>query len=102
MTFSLVRKLLRDVRTALLVVVLLLGAFQCLWAKVTQRIIEEILPSLLKSMTMDELIRIVFRGPGQIMQALLGGEQSNLMRAADVLSIGYVHPLTQTMLCVWA
>ena len=23
------------------------------------------------------------------------------MRARDVLSIGYVHPLTQTILCVW-
>src|SRR5437016_3043287 len=102
MTFCLVRKLLRDVRLPLLVVVALLAAFQCLWAKVTQRIIEEILPSLLKSMTMDELMRILFRGPGQIMQALLGGEKINLARAADVLSIGYVHPLTQTILCIWA
>jgi ABC-2 type transport system permease protein len=102
MTFCMVRKLLRDVRLPLLVVIVLLAAFQCLWAKVTQRIIEEILPDLLKSMTMDDVLRIVFRGPGQILQALLGGEKINLMQAVDVLSIGYVHPLTQTILCVWA
>lgn len=98
----LVAKLLRDIRLQLIIVMLLLAAFQCLWAKVTQRIIEEILPELLKSMTMEELVRIVFRGPGQIIRALLGGDSINLTRSLDVLSIGYVHPLTQTILCIWA
>ncbi len=35
MTWVLVRKLVRDLRTALIVVALLLGGFQCLWAKIT-------------------------------------------------------------------
>ncbi len=39
MTATLIRKLLRDVRLALIIVALLLGAFQCLWAKITDRII---------------------------------------------------------------
>ena len=38
MTGTLVRKLLRDVRLPLAVVALLLVGFQCLWAKITQRI----------------------------------------------------------------
>jgi ABC-2 type transport system permease protein len=102
MTWCLVRKLLRDVRLPLVIVMVLLAAFECLWAKITQRIVEEVLPAVLKTLTMDELVRIIFRGGGQIMQTLLGGEQINLTRALDVLTIGYVHPLMQTILCVWA
>ena len=36
--FTLVRKLLRDVRVPLIVLMILLAAFQCLWIKVAQRI----------------------------------------------------------------
>jgi ABC-2 type transport system permease protein len=101
MTAVLMRKLLRDVRIPLLAVALLLFAFQCLWAKITQRITEEILPSVTKQMRLEDFIGILFKGPGQIIQTLLGGESINLMRARDVISVGYVHPLTQTILCVW-
>ena len=38
MTLVLVRKLVRDVRLPLLVVMLLLGGFQVLWVKATQRV----------------------------------------------------------------
>jgi ABC-2 type transport system permease protein len=102
MTWALVGKLLRDIRLPLLVVALLLGGFQCLWAKVTQRITEEILPSITPFMPVDQLIKTLFRGPGQLIQTMLGGESINLMHARDVLSISYVHPLTITILCVWA
>ena len=44
MTAVLVRKLLRDVRLALLVVALLLAAFQCLWARITERILGDLSP----------------------------------------------------------
>ena len=44
----------------------------------------------------------VFGGPGKIIRTILGGEQVNLDRAMDLLSIGYVHPLVQTIFCVWA
>ena len=77
---TLVRKLLRDVRVPLLAVGLLLVAFQCLWAKITQRITEEILPTVTKTMPIEDFIRILFKGPGQIIQTLLGGESINLMR----------------------
>ena len=44
MTAVLVRKLLRDMRLALLVVALLLAAFQCLWARITERILGDLSP----------------------------------------------------------
>ena len=44
MTFPLVRKLLRDARVGLLVTALLLAAFQCLWAKITSRILGDLSP----------------------------------------------------------
>lgn len=102
MTAALVLKLLRDLRPALVAVMVMLAGFQCLWAKVTQRITEEILPAVTRHLPLDRLLDIVFSGPGQLIQTLMGGESINLMHARDVLSIGYVHPLTQTILCVWA
>ncbi len=102
MTFVLVRKLLRDVRVALVVVAVLLAAFECLWAKISQRIIEEVLPNLLKSIDPLTLARIAFGGPGKLMQTLAGGESVNFSQALDMLSIGYVHPTIQAILCIWA
>lgn len=105
MMFVLVRKLLRDLRLPLLIVALLLVAFECLWAKVTQRITQELLPALLSTLKPDDYLRLLqlfFQGPGKIMEALIGGDTVDVMRPLDVLTIGYVHPLAQTILCVWA
>jgi ABC-2 type transport system permease protein len=103
MTGSLVRKLLRDVRLALLIVAVLLVAFECLWAKVAERIAGQILPSFaLVRIDPAQLMKIVFAGPGKIIQTLIGGESIHLERAQDMVSVGYVHPLAQTILCVWA
>ena len=44
MTFTLVRKLLRDIRVSLAVVCLILFLFAALWVKVTQRVSAEISP----------------------------------------------------------
>lgn len=98
----LVPKLLRDLRVQLIVVALLLAGFQCLWAKITQRITEELLPTITKNLPLDVLLKLLFQGPGQLMQTLMGGESIDITRAVHVLSIGYVHPLTQAILCVWA
>lgn len=106
MTWTLVRKLLRDVRLSLGLVCLLLLLFQVLWAKITQRITEELLPQLTKEVLRDlpptVLLNILFRGPGKIIETLAGGGSVNLMQTADMLTIGYVHPLVQTIFCVWA
>src|SRR5206468_3949741 len=47
-------KLLRDLRVPLIVVMVLLCAFQCLWAKITQRIIKELLPEITRVMLLGD------------------------------------------------
>jgi ABC-2 type transport system permease protein len=103
----LLRKLLRDVWPALAVVCLLLAAFQCLWFKVTQRICGELVPlvaglSRRGGIDVEAVQNIIFQGPGQILRTLMGGERIQLDSAMDMLSIGYVHPLMQTIFCIWA
>jgi ABC-2 type transport system permease protein len=107
MTGTLVRKLLRDVRVGLAVVALLLGAFQVLWYKVVDRILGELSPFFNQlagagGLTEKDVVDKLFSGPGKIVQTIIGGEQMQWNRAMDLLSIGYVHPLVQTILCVWA
>jgi ABC-2 type transport system permease protein len=107
MMLTLVVKLLRDVRLALVAVCLLLGAFQCLWAKITERILGKLAPFLnalagLGGLTPKDVEAVVFEGPGKVMRTLIGGERVTLDNAMDMLSIGYVHPLMQTIFCVWA
>jgi ABC-2 type transport system permease protein len=102
MTGTLVRKLLRDVRLPLFVVALLLLGFECLWAKITQRIVEEVLPLVLQKFSLKDIMQIVFQGPGKLVQAIIGGESIDFMKSYDVLTIGYVHPVVQALLCIWA
>jgi ABC-2 type transport system permease protein len=101
----LILKLLRDVRTSLLVICALLAAFQLLWARVTERIAGEgqILDSFRHiGLPVEKLQELVFQGPGQIIQALVGGDKVRIDHALDMISIAYMHPLTQTILCIWA
>ena len=99
----LIRKLFRDVWLALVVMLLLLFAFQLLWAKVTQRIAGEVLGRFGElGIDVAMLRSIIFTESGKIIQTLMGGETIALERGADMMSIAYVHPLTQLILCVWA
>src|SRR4249919_2866231 len=103
MIWVLVVKLLRDVRVALGVVMLLLFAFQLLWAKVTQRIVGEVLVQISAlGLPIAALREIIFKESGKIVQTLMGGENIAIERAQDMISIAYVHPLTQTILCIWS
>lgn len=107
MTWVLVRKLLRDSRWALLIVCLLLGGYQMIWPKITQRIVTQFAPLMqvaaeAEGMPLKEKMREMFSGPGRVMQSMIGGEQLNFESAEDVLSIGYVHPLMQVIFCLWA
>ncbi|MBX7105800.1 MAG: ABC transporter permease [Gemmataceae bacterium] len=107
MTLALVRKLLRDVRWAMLIIALLLFGFECLWVKVTHRAVTQLSPFFT---TLAERAGVaakviedqIFSGPGKIVQTLAGGENMRFERAADMLSIGYVHPLVVLILCLWA
>lgn len=102
MTFTLVRKFLRDYRVGLTIVALLLFLFQLLWGRVTQRIVHEILPSLGQFVPPQQILDTVFAGPGKIIQALVGGETIQFTEAPHALSVSYIHPVTQIILCVWA
>ncbi len=98
----LVRKLLRDLRLPLVVVALLLMGFQCLWAKITDRISGELVPTFTQHMPLDFIKGVIFKGPGKLVQTIMGGESIHLDRAVDMLTIGYVHPLMLTIFSIWA
>lgn len=102
MTGNLVRKLLRDIRLPMALVALLLFGFQFLWAKVTQRITQEVLPAIMQKFSLQDILKIVFEGPGKIIQTIVGGENIDFLKSFDVLTIGYVHPVTQAIICIWA
>src|SRR5262249_52628467 len=44
----------------------------------------------------------LFEGPGKIIRTIIGGDQLDFDSMMDMLSIGYVHPLMQTIFCIWA
>jgi ABC-2 type transport system permease protein len=107
MTRALVWKLLRDVRLPLLVIGLLVGGFQMLWARITARILGELSPffnslAALGGLNQEDIEQVIFGGPGKIVRTVIGGERVVLDNAMDLLSIGYVHPLMVTVFCVWA
>jgi len=104
---TLVAKLLRDIRVPLIVVGLLLVGFQCLWVKITARITGELVPFFFGMAKAQGLMPIkveeeIFRGPGQIIKTLMGGEGIKLSRAMDILTVGFVHPLMLSVFCIWA
>jgi ABC-2 type transport system permease protein len=107
MTGVLLRKLLRDLRTPLIVTAVLLAAFQCLWYKITSRILGDLSPYFRQlagfaGKNIGDIQEEIFKGPGQLIRTILGGERVDLERAMDLLSVGYVHPLVQTIFCIWA
>jgi ABC-2 type transport system permease protein len=104
---TLIGKLLRDLRMMLVVVAFLLGAFQCLWAKITARAIGKLVPLLTQlagygGLSVRDVERELFKDEGQVIRTLIGGEGVDLQNAMDMLTIGFVHPLMQTLLCIWA
>ncbi|MCI0376078.1 MAG: ABC transporter permease [Gemmataceae bacterium] len=102
MTWALVKKILRDLRAGLIVVAVLLAAFQLLWARVTDSITGQILPFLSLRMPLQEFQALLFQGPGKIVQTIIGGESIDLTSAFHMMTVGYVHPLIQAILCIWA
>jgi ABC-2 type transport system permease protein len=107
MTWSLVRKLLRDLRWPLLIIAVLLLAFQLLWAKVTAAVLGELAPYFTRiasfgGYSRKDIENEVFSGPGQMIKGIIGGDRIELDHAMDMLSIGYVHPLIIVILCIWA
>jgi ABC-2 type transport system permease protein len=106
MTWILTRKLLRDVYVAWIVVAVLLFLFQILWARITSRVSTQILTALQNAGVPLDLVQQIFLGRndamGQLVQAIIGGEDIALDKAGDMMTIAYVHPLVLTILCIWA
>jgi ABC-2 type transport system permease protein len=106
MTFVLVRKLLRDVWLPLTVVCALLFLFQLLWAQVTNRITTQIIVDLQRAgLTLEFLQDMLLSRTqviGQLVQAIIGGEQVELNRSDNFMSISYMHPLVLTIMGIFA
>ena len=106
MTATLVRKLLRDVRPALIVVCIILFGFAALWVKITQRVTSEIAP-VFNSVAMfvgDKKLfeEVLFKGPGKVSQAALGWGDLNFERPSDFLAMSMLHPIVLVLSVVWA
>src|SRR5215210_4670334 len=102
MTFVLYRKLLRDVRTPLIAVSLLLFGFAGLWVRVTQQVTTQISPLLAlagqkQGMGPNFFHNLFFRGPGKLIQTFLGGEDVQFLNPQDTLAIVSTHPLVQAV-----
>lgn len=107
MTLVLYRKLLRDVRWALVAVGLLLFGFGALWVKVTAQVTTQISPLLTLAGQMQGFgpmffHNLFFRGPGKLMQTFLGGEDVTFLDPQDTLALVTTHPLVQAIVCIWA
>jgi ABC-2 type transport system permease protein len=105
MTFTLVRKLLRDARPALLTLCVILFGFAALWVKVTQRVTSEIAP-IFNSIALvvgDKKVfeDVLFKGPGKVSQAALGWGDLNFERPTDFLAMCMLHPVILITAVVW-
>ncbi len=104
-TLILVRKLLRDVRPALIAVSLLLFVFAAFWVKITQRVTTQIVPMARLISTPfgnAKVLETVFvRGPSKVSQAALGWGEMSFDRPTDFLAIGMLHPIVLVLCLVW-
>jgi ABC-2 type transport system permease protein len=107
MTLTLVLKLLRDTRWPLLAVCLLLAAFSALWVKISQRVTTEIAPffqGIAQAQKFDKRLfdEVIFKGPGKVAQAVMGGAGVQFDRPTDFLAVELLHPVVITLACIWA
>jgi ABC-2 type transport system permease protein len=107
MTLVLVRKLLRDVRWPLLAVCVILFAFSAFWVKIAQRITTEIAPFFLlvgqaQGIGKEVFDEVVFKGPGKISQAVMGGADVQFDQPNDFLAVELLHPVVIILATLWA
>lgn len=107
MTLVLLRKHLRDIRWPLLVVWLILFAFSGFWVKIAQRVTTEIAPffnGLAQIQKFDKKLfdEVVFKGPGKVSQAVLGGAEVRFDNPNDFLAVELLHPVVIILACLWA
>jgi ABC-2 type transport system permease protein len=74
--------------------------------KVTQRVTAEITPFFNiiaeRAKLQPKLFeQVLFRGPGKVSQAVLGGADLQFERPNDFLAVGMLHPVVLILSCVW-
>ncbi|SRR5581483_9586189 len=107
MTLVLVRKLLRDVRWPLLAVCVILFAFSAFWVKIAQRITTEIAPFFTiigqaQGIGKDVFDEVIFKGPGKVSQAVMGGADIQFDKPNDFLAVELLHPVVIILSALWA
>lgn len=107
MTAILVMKLLRDVRNAFIATALLLLIFSAFWVKVCQRVSTEIAPffnTLGAMQGIDKKVfdEIIFKGPGKVSQAVMGGSEIEFDKPNDFLAVALLHPVVVILACLWS
>jgi ABC-2 type transport system permease protein len=107
MTLVLVRKLLRDVRWPLLAVCVILFVFSAFWVKIAQRVTTEIAPFFLligqaQGIGKEVFDEVVFKGPGKVSQAVMGGADIQFDRPNDFLAVELLHPVVVILASLWA
>ena len=107
MTLTLVRKLLKDVRGGLIAVAVILFLFSAFWVKVAQRVTTEIAPFFnalreVQGIPKESFDEILFKGPGKVSQAVMGGAEIQFDKPNDFLSVGLLHPVVIILGCLWA
>jgi len=107
MTLILIRKLLRDCRPALIAVCLILFLFSALWVKITQRVTADITPffntvARVANLPPKLFEDVLFKGPGKVSQAVLGGADLRFEKPMDFLAVGLLHPVVIILTGVWA
>jgi ABC-2 type transport system permease protein len=103
MSLTLVRKLLRDLRVGLVVVGLLLFAFEFLHCKTTEQAVVLSHKLLSRGYDLSVFFRVLFdQEAARMIEKLIGGDKITIGQGLDTLTIGYVHPLLIAILSVWA
>jgi ABC-2 type transport system permease protein len=107
LTRVLVLKLLRDVRTPLLAVCALLFFFSVLWVVIAQRVTAEIAPFFqgiadLMKVNKEIFDEVIFKGPGKVSQAVMGGGEVRFENPNDFLAVELLHPVILTLTGLWA
>ena len=107
MTLTLVAKLLKDVRGGLIAVAVILFCFSAFWVKVAQRVTTEIAPFFnalreVQGVPKEAFDEILFKGPGKVSQAVMGGAEIQFDKPNDFLAVALLHPVVIILGCLWA
>ena len=94
-------------RWPLLAVCVILFLFSAFWVKIAQRVTTEIAPFFLligqaQGIGKEVFDEVVFKGPGKVSQAVMGGADVQFDRPNDFLAVELLHPVVVILASLWA